>query len=159
MSHTTNSDRPPLRRTHLYVPVSELRLGDIVLLTNSWKLHRWSQTYYTMRKQYRYLNNLKSALYSQGQRRGFTVGLINLGFYGHTDCLPQFQQAGAVFPPVSATSGCWKPQSPHISSTAAVIPWANGFTLHPERAKPFSQVFKVLAHTKSSSYASAWPFP
>lgn len=101
-----------------------------------------------MRKQCRYLNNLNSALYCQGQRIGFTIGLINLGFYGHINYLPQHQQAGAVFPPLSAISGCWKPQSPHISSTTAVTLQTEFYTPSSESKAFFSSISGASTHNE-----------
>lgn len=135
----------PLRWTHIYVPISEPRLGDTFLLLGLKPQTRGSltdehQACTTKRKQHRNPNNLKSALYCRCLRRGVTIGLVNLGFYGH---------ARVIFLPQGTAPSCLSlPEAmgpPHQLNSSGYTT-SKQFYTPSIKSKAVLQVFQALEH-------------
>lgn len=139
----------PLRWTHIFVPISEPRLGDTFPLLVLKPQIRGSltdehQACTTTRKQHRNPNNLNFALHCQCLW-GINIGLVNLSFYGH---------ARVIFLPQGTALSClWLPEAtgpPHqLNSSSYTV---SSFTPHPSKAKPFYKYFRHLNTWWSSAY-------
>lgn len=134
----------PLRWTHIYVPISEPRLGDTFPLLVLKPQIRGSltdehQACTTTRKQHRNPNNLNFALHCQCLW-GINIGLVNLGFYGH---------ARVIFLPQGTALSClWLPEAtgpPHqLNSSSYTV--SKQFYTPSIKSKAILQVFQALEH-------------